>query len=67
VDHSTEETIVYDQKILAKFKRLGELAPEASRAFMVFDAATFAGLRQDRVGHPSPPCRARSEENGRGP
>ena len=42
-NHSTEETNVYDLKNLAKFKKLGELAPEAFRAFVAFDAAAFAG------------------------
>ena len=40
---STEEADVYDMRNLARFKRLGELAPEASRAFAAFDAAAFAG------------------------
>jgi hypothetical protein len=39
---STKETDVYDMKNLAKFKRLGELAPEAYRSFVEFDAAAFA-------------------------
>ena len=30
---------MYDKKNLAKFPRLGELAPEAFRAFMAFDEA----------------------------
>lgn len=34
---------MYDLKNLAKFERIGELAPEAFRAFMAFDAAAFAG------------------------
>jgi AhpD family alkylhydroperoxidase len=32
---------MYDMKNLAKFKRLGDLAPEAFEAFVAFDAATF--------------------------
>ncbi len=34
---------MYDMKNLAKIKRLGELAPEAFKAFVAFDAAAFAG------------------------
>ena len=34
---------MYDMKNLAKFKRLGELAPEAFKAFVEFDAAAFRG------------------------
>lgn len=32
---------MYDMKNLAKFKTLGELAPEAFRGFAAFDAAAF--------------------------
>jgi hypothetical protein len=32
---------VYDLKNLAKFKRLNELAPEAFRALVAFDAAAL--------------------------
>ena len=32
---------MYDMKNLAKFPRLGELAPEAFKAFKAFDAAAF--------------------------
>src|SRR5690348_15949456 len=32
---------MYDMKNLGKMKRLGELAPEAFKAFMEFDAAAF--------------------------
>jgi len=42
-DPSTEETDVFDLKNLAKFKRLGELSPEAYRAFVAFDAAALTG------------------------
>jgi len=35
------EVDVYDLKNLSKFKRLGELAPEAFRTFAAFDAAAF--------------------------
>ena len=34
---------MYDMANLAKFKRLGELTPEAFRAFAAFDEAAFAG------------------------
>ncbi len=34
---------MYDMKNLTKMKRLGELAPEAFKAFAAFDAAAFAG------------------------
>ena len=34
---------MYDMKNLAKFKRLGELAPEAFKGFVEFDAAAFRG------------------------
>ena len=34
---------MYDMKNLSKFNRLGELAPEAFRAFVAFDQAAFAG------------------------
>jgi AhpD family alkylhydroperoxidase len=34
---------MYDMKNLAKFGRLGELAPEPFKAFVAFDAAAFAG------------------------
>jgi len=32
---------MYDMKNLAKFKRLGELAPDAFNAFVAFDAAAM--------------------------
>ena len=32
---------MYDMKNLAKFKRFGELAPEAFQGFVAFDAAAF--------------------------
>ena len=32
---------MYDMKNLAKLKRLGELAPEAFKAFVAFDEASF--------------------------
>ena len=32
---------MYDMKNLEKFKRLGELAPEAFKAFVAFDAAAL--------------------------
>ena len=32
---------MYDMKNLAKFKKLGELAPEAFQAFVAFDAAAL--------------------------
>jgi AhpD family alkylhydroperoxidase len=34
---------MYDMKNLTKFKKLGELAPEAFQAFAAFDAAAFRG------------------------
>jgi AhpD family alkylhydroperoxidase len=34
---------MYDMKNLAKFNRFGELAPEAFKAFVAFDAAAFRG------------------------
>ena len=34
---------MYDMKNLQKFKKLGELAPEAFKAFVAFDAAAFQG------------------------
>ena len=34
---------MYDKKNLAKFSRLGELAPEAFRAFVAFDEAVVRG------------------------
>src|SRR6266550_9338100 len=34
---------MYDMKNLAKLKRLGELAPEAFKAFLAFDEAAFKG------------------------
>src|SRR6266436_9626183 len=34
---------MYDMKNLAKLKRLGELAPEAFKAFVAFDEAAFKG------------------------
>jgi AhpD family alkylhydroperoxidase len=36
-----KETNMYDMKNLTKFKKLGELAPEAFKAFMAFDAAAL--------------------------
>ena len=33
---------MYDEKNLAKFKRFGNLAPEAFKAFVEFDTAAFA-------------------------
>ena len=38
-----KETTVYDMKNLTKFPRLGELAPEAFKAFVAFDEAAFKG------------------------
>src|SRR5882757_9015275 len=32
---------MYDMKNLSKFPRFGELAPEAAKAFVAFDEATF--------------------------
>ena len=34
---------MYDMKNLTKMKRLGELAPDAFKAFVAFDEAAFAG------------------------
>ena len=34
---------MYDMKNLGKFKRLGELAPDAFRAFVAFDEAVMRG------------------------
>jgi AhpD family alkylhydroperoxidase len=34
---------MYDMKNLGKFKRLGELAPEAFKAFVAFDEAVVRG------------------------
>ena len=34
---------MYDMKQLTKLKKLGELAPEAFKAFVAFDEATFKG------------------------
>ena len=34
---------MYDMKNLAKFPRLGELAPDAFKAFVAFDEAAFKG------------------------
>ena len=34
---------MYDMKNLAKFKKVGELAPEAFKAFVAFDQAAFKG------------------------
>src|SRR3954469_8112660 len=36
-----EETTMYEMKNLGKFPRLGELAPEAFKAFVAFDAAAI--------------------------
>lgn len=33
---------MYDMKNLSKLKKMGELAPAATKAFMAFDAAVFA-------------------------
>jgi AhpD family alkylhydroperoxidase len=35
--------VMYDMRNLAKFKRLGELAPEAFTAFVAFDEAVVRG------------------------
>jgi AhpD family alkylhydroperoxidase len=40
---SDREITMYDMKNLAKFKRYGELAPEAFKGFVEFDAAAFKG------------------------
>ncbi len=34
---------MYDMKNLTKFKKLGELAPDAFKAFVAFDEAAFKG------------------------
>jgi AhpD family alkylhydroperoxidase len=34
---------MYDMKNLGKFKRFGELAPDAFKAFVAFDEAAFRG------------------------
>src|ERR671913_1749450 len=34
---------MYDMRNLGKFKRLGELAPDAFKAFVAFDASVMAG------------------------
>jgi AhpD family alkylhydroperoxidase len=34
---------MYNMKNLSKFEKLGELAPEAFKGFVAFDAAAFAG------------------------
>src|SRR5437868_8285307 len=34
---------MYDMKNLTKFKKLGELAPEAFKAFVAFDESAFRG------------------------
>src|SRR3954467_6031282 len=34
---------MYDMKNMAKLKKLGELAPEAFKAFLAFDEAAFKG------------------------
>jgi AhpD family alkylhydroperoxidase len=34
---------MYDMKNLTKLKKMGELAPDAFKAFIAFDAAAFAG------------------------
>jgi AhpD family alkylhydroperoxidase len=36
-----KELIMYDMKNLTKFKKLGELAPEAFKAFVAFDEAAL--------------------------
>src|SRR6476659_5269739 len=38
---SSTEHAMYDMKNLTKFKKLGELAPEAFKGFMAFDEAAF--------------------------
>jgi AhpD family alkylhydroperoxidase len=38
-----EEITVYDMKNLTKLSRLGELAPEAFKAFVAFDEAVVRG------------------------
>jgi AhpD family alkylhydroperoxidase len=38
-----KEITMYDMKNLAKFNKLGALAPEAFKAFVEFDAAAFKG------------------------
>jgi len=38
-----EETAVYDMKHLSRMKKMGELAPEAFKAFVAFDQAVVAG------------------------
>jgi hypothetical protein len=35
------EVAMYDMKNLTKFKKLGELAPEAFKGFVAFDEAAF--------------------------
>jgi AhpD family alkylhydroperoxidase len=37
------EIPMYDMKNLSKFSKLGELAPDAFRAFVAFDKAAFDG------------------------
>jgi alkylhydroperoxidase/carboxymuconolactone decarboxylase family protein YurZ len=39
----TKGVAMYDMKNLSKFPRLGELAPEAFKAFVAFDQAAFKG------------------------
>jgi AhpD family alkylhydroperoxidase len=34
---------MYDMKNLTKLKKMGELAPDAFKAFIAFDAAAFSG------------------------
>jgi len=34
---------MYDMKNLTKMRKMGELAPDAFKAFIAFDAAAFAG------------------------
>jgi hypothetical protein len=38
---STKENAMYDMANLKKFKKLGELAPEAFKSFVAFDEAAF--------------------------
>src|SRR4051794_18238035 len=39
----SKEIEMYDMKNLTKFKKLGELAPEAFKGFVAFDEAAFKG------------------------
>jgi AhpD family alkylhydroperoxidase len=40
---SNKEVTMYDMKNMTKIKKLGELAPEAFKGFVAFDAAAFTG------------------------